>query len=145
MLYQKIMNSKILKGILGEPKPQPGTFKARFSLEKRKELGQRLRLKHSDRVPVIVEIHPNRQDQLLSLDKTKFLVPPEMSAGKMLYEIRKHLEPTLTAEKALFMFTDQFSLAPISVTMDQMYQKYHNSEDQLLYLYICTENTFGNH
>jgi len=137
------MNSKILEGLLGKSKPQPGTFKANHSPEKRRALGLRLRNMHSDRIPVIVEVPPHRDNQEIALNKTKFLVPPEMTAGKMMFEIRKQLKTPLSSEKALFIFTDNSSLAPVSMTMEELYQKYHNQEDSLLYLYLCSESTFG--
>eukprot|EP01121_Diplochlamys_sp_Union-15-3_P019896 TRINITY_DN7602_c0_g1_i2.p1 TRINITY_DN7602_c0_g1~~TRINITY_DN7602_c0_g1_i2.p1 ORF type:complete len:138 (-),score=38.21 TRINITY_DN7602_c0_g1_i2:49-414(-) len=113
-------------------------FKTEHSLEKRKEVASKIRAKWSDRLPVIVEKAP--KSDAPEIDKKKFLVPQDITVGKFVYEIRKHMT-TLSPEKAIFLFVND-SLPPSSAVMSQVYERYKD-EDGFLYITYSGENTFG--
>ncbi|KAF8765086.1 Microtubule-associated proteins 1A/1B light like protein [Argiope bruennichi] len=60
-----------------------GTFKQRKSLATRKEEVENIRTKFPTKIPVIVERY-HKESQLPLLDKTKFLVPQELTVSQFL-------------------------------------------------------------
>jgi GABA(A) receptor-associated protein len=113
-------------------------FKAEHSLEKRKEVADKIRAKYPDRIPVIVEKAP--KSDAPDIDKKKFLVPQDITVSKFVYEIRKHMSK-LNPEKAIFLFVNDI-LPPSSELMSRIYEKYKD-EDGFLYITYSGENTFG--
>lgn len=113
------------------------SFKDSSSFEKRKALSTDLQLKYPDRIPIIVEPAPNCR--LPPLDKKKFLAPEEITVGKFVFEIRKHVK--LDRAQAIFLFVDN-SIPLISQTIGGLYEKYKDP-DGFLYLTYSGENTFG--
>ena len=71
-----------------------------FSPEKRQAEALRIREKYPDRIPVIVE-KAGRSD-IPDIDKKKYLVPGDLTAGQFVYVIRKRIK--LSPEKAIFIF-----------------------------------------
>ena len=114
------------------------SFKAEHPLEKRREVAAKIRAKYPERIPAIVEKAP--KSDVPDIDKKKFLVPQDISVGKFVYEIRKHMTK-LSEEKAIFLFVNDV-LPPSSVTMSDIYAKYKD-EDGFLYITYSGESTFG--
>lgn len=114
------------------------TFKTQHSFEKRKAEADKIRAKYADRVPVIVEKN-SRSGDAPDIDKKKYLVPSDLTAGQFLYVIRKRMK--LTPEKAIFIFMNN-SLPPSGDLMSQLY-KNHRDEDGFLYVTYSGESTFG--
>jgi len=115
-----------------------GSFKADHPFEKRKEVADRIKAKYSDRIPVIVEKAP--KSDVPDIDKKKYLVPADITVGKFVYEIRKHMK--LSPEKAIFLFVNN-TIPPTAALMSQIYERYKN-EDGFLYISYSGENSFGN-
>jgi len=115
-----------------------GTFKQEHSLEKRIEVSSKIRSKYPDRIPVIVE--KSLRSDAPPIDKKKFLVPQDISVGKFVYEIRKHM-PALKAEDSIFLFVNDV-LPPSAALVSTIYEK-HKDEDGFLYITYSGENTFG--
>mmetsp|Transcript_14360 Transcript_14360/g.15918 ORF Transcript_14360/g.15918 Transcript_14360/m.15918 type:complete len:120 (+) Transcript_14360:114-473(+) len=113
-------------------------FKQEHPLEKRKEVAQKIRSKYPDRIPVIVE--KAAKSDAPDIDKKKFLVPQDITVGKFVYEIRKHMTK-LNPEKAIFLFVNDV-LPPSSALMSTIYESYKD-EDGFLYITYSGENTFG--
>lgn len=111
-------------------------FKDKYSLDQRKDESNRIRDKYPDRVPVIVD---QRGSSLGVLDKRKFLVPGDLTAGQFIYVIRKRIK--LPPETAMFGFIGN-TLTQSEITMQQLYHE-HVAEDGFLYITIAGENTFG--
>jgi GABA(A) receptor-associated protein len=113
-------------------------FKEIHSLEARLSESARMRTKYPDRIPVIVERGPGDKMDL-ALDKTKYLVPCDLSIGQLMYVIRKRLK--LDAEKALF-FLVKNTMPTASSLISAVYDE-HKDEDGYLYIIYSSENTFG--
>ena len=78
-------------------------FKEQNSFSKRQGDAQRICRKYPDRVPIVAEISAECRD--LTIDKNKYLVPPDLTVGQLNYVLRKHCsygDSKLTSEKALF-------------------------------------------
>lgn len=112
-------------------------FKENHSVEHRKAEAEKIRTKHPDRVPVIVERVPS--SQVCDIDKRKYLVPSDISAAQLMWIVRKRIQ--LPPEKALFLFVDTM-MPQSSMTVGEMYSK-HADEDGFLYIAYSGENTFG--
>merc|ERR1711974_232364 len=94
--------------------------------------------KFPDRIPVIVEKAP--KSDAPDIDKKKFLVPADITVGKFVYEIRKHMK--LSPEKAIFLFVGNGVLPPTAALMSQIYDRFKDP-DGFLYFHISGESTFG--
>lgn len=113
-------------------------FKSKHSFEIRVDEAARIRIKYPGRIPVIVEKSP-RDKMLPSIDKSKFLVPSDLTVGQFTFVIRKRM--TLAPESALFVFCDNM-LPTTSSQMGELYMG-HQDRDGFLYMQYCGENTFG--
>lgn len=113
-------------------------FKQEFDFETRKGESQRIKEKYQDRIPIIVE--KSCKSDIADIDKKKYLVPNDITVGQFVYIIRKRIE--LTAEKAIFLFTEKNNIPPTSSNISEIYEQYKN-EDGFLYLIYAGENTFG--
>jgi GABA(A) receptor-associated protein len=105
--------------------------------EKRKEVADRIKSKYPDRIPVIVEKAP--KSDAPDIDKKKYLVPADITVGKFVFEIRKHMK--LSPEKAIFLFVNN-TLPPTADLIANIYERYKD-EDGFLYITYSGENTFG--
>lgn len=113
-------------------------FKSKNTFEKRKKESNRIGIKYKDRVPIIVEVSKQDEKNLI-LDKTKYLVPFDLTVGQFMFVIRKRLK--LEPEKALFIFFND-SLQPSSASIGSIYKE-HRDSDGFLYTIISLESVFG--
>ena len=113
-------------------------YKKNNSLEKRKAESDNILKKYPSRIPVIVEKSKSCKD-MLEIDKTKYLVPDDLTMGQFIFVIRKRLK--ITPEKALFIFINNKLIASHSL-MSQVYND-EKQEDNFLYVNYSSENTFG--
>jgi GABA(A) receptor-associated protein len=119
-------------------KNDPKTFKGQHTFEKRKYEADKIRAKYPDRIPVICEKNP-RSNDVPDVDKKKYLVPSDLTAGQFLYVIRKRMK--LSPEKAIFIFINN-TLPASGDLMNQIYNA-HKDEDGFLYVIYSGESTFG--
>ena len=113
------------------------SFKECHSFDKRCAESKRIRTKYGDRIPVIVE--RSSKNDLKPIDKTKFLVPADLTVGQFIYVIRRRIK--LDAEVAMFLMVDGKMMAtssPMSLADDE-----HRDKDGFLYVTYSGENTFG--
>lgn len=114
-------------------------FKINHPFEKRIEVCSKILLKYPDRIPTIVE-KANKSTDNIILRKKKFIVPRDITMGKFIVELRKHMSDLLP-EESIFLFI-QDALIPTTQNFDQIYNKYKD-EDGFLYIILAGENTFG--
>ncbi|XP_076315686.1 microtubule-associated protein 1 light chain 3 gamma-like isoform X2 [Tachypleus tridentatus] len=96
------------------------TFKQRRSLSKRKEDAADIRLKFPNKIPVIVERF-SKESYLPLLNKTKFLVPQELTMSQ---------------------FVTIISMATMSRTLAEVYSE-NKDEDGFLYVTYASQEMFG--
>jgi len=113
-------------------------YKKKKSLEKRKQESESILKKYPCRIPVIVEKSSGCKD-INEIDKTKYLVPDDLTMGQFIFVIRKRIK--ITPEKALFVFINNKLIATHSL-MSQVYND-EKEEDNFLYVHYSSENTFG--
>ena len=112
-------------------------FQKKFSFDKRKLEANRIIEKFPDKIPVIVE--QGKSDKLPKIDKSKFLVPQDITVGQFMTIIRKRID--LTESEAFFIFVKNEVLPSNSTTIATIYQSYKN-DDGFLYMTYCGENVF---
>ena len=96
--------------------------------------------KYKDRVPVVIE---QSETFKLVLDSYKYLIPKKMTISQYMCIIRNKIK--IKPIQALFMMiknNDQYILAPMSSTLEEIYSLYHDN-DGFLYVTFKLENTFG--
>ena len=113
-------------------------FKDKFDLKQRQEESSRVKRKYPNRIPVIVERAP-QCNEIAKIDKTKYLVPGDLTVGQFIYVIRKRIK--LNPEQALFIFIND-TMPTISENLSLVYRN-HEDEDGFLYITYSGENTFG--
>lgn len=115
-----------------EPKATPQSpdqrpFRERKSLSSRIEEVQGIRTKFPNKVPVIVErFHKERT--LVQLDKSKFLVPQELTMSQFVTIIRNRM--SLNSNQAFYLLIDDKGIASMSMTLGNKFLS--NSTDGYL-------------
>eukprot|EP00483_Globobulimina_turgida_P002395 UN02397 len=112
-------------------------FKKQHCLQERRDKATRVLSKYSDRVPVICERDPKSCIQ--EMDRSKILVPKELTVAQFVKVIRKRIK--LTSQQSIFLFINDI-LVVNGKMMADVYQK-HKDEDGFLYVAYSAENSFG--
>ncbi|XP_029918584.1 microtubule-associated proteins 1A/1B light chain 3C [Myripristis murdjan] len=116
-------------------------FKQRKCLETRKHEVCSIRSKFPNKLPVIVERYI-REKTLPLLDKTKFLVPFELTLGQFLCLLRNKID--LESSQALFLLVSEKSMSCMSASMGEVYSQYRDP-DGFLYITYASQEIFGAH
>ncbi|XP_005748608.2 microtubule-associated protein 1 light chain 3 gamma [Pundamilia nyererei] len=119
--------------------PHSKPFKLRKSLATRKREVAGIRAKFPNKIPVIIERY-DKEKYLPPLDKTKFLVPQELTMTQFLTIIRNRM--ALLPSQAFYLLINNRGLASMSLTMAQVY-KQHQDEDGFLYMTYASQEMFG--
>lgn len=113
------------------------SFKEQYNRFERTAQSSRVMEKHPDRVPVIVE----RKDKtnLPELDKSKYLVPKNITIGQFMFILRTRIK--VNKDQAIFVFVDN-KLPAVSELISTVYDN-HKDEDGFMYMTYAGESTFG--
>lgn len=106
-------------------------------LADRQAEAQRILQKYPDRIPVVAE--KALKSDLPEIDKSKYLVPGDLTVAEFQYVIRKRMK--LPAEKAIFCFINK--QLPASSTLMSTVYKDNKDKDGFLYVMYSAESTFG--
>ncbi|XP_044147170.1 microtubule-associated proteins 1A/1B light chain 3C [Bufo gargarizans] len=119
--------------------PTSKPFKQRKSLATRKSEVIGIKAKFPTKVPVIVERY-NKEKYLPLLDKTKFLVPQDLSMSQFVNIIRNRMD--LSATQAFYILVNEKNLVSMTFTMSELYRD-HKDEDGFLYMTYASQEMFG--
>lgn len=100
---------------------------------------KRILAKFPGRIPVLVTRSSAVSSDIPHLQKSKFLVPSNLTVGQFIFIIRKQL--VMPPEKALFIFVNN-NLPTSSMLMSEIYALYKSSDGFLRVVYT-SESTFG--
>lgn len=115
-------------------------FKSQYSFQERSQESSRIIAKYPDRIPIICEKAIDKKNtDIPNIDKSKYLVPMDLTISQFLYVIRKRMK--LPAEKGIFLFVGGI-IPPSSALMDEMYS-HHRDRDGFLYITYSGENVYG--
>ncbi|KAJ8289910.1 hypothetical protein GJAV_G00006660 [Gymnothorax javanicus] len=112
-------------------------YQRNVPLEVRRAEGERVRAKHPDKIPIIVE--RAARSRAPDLDKKKYLVPSDLTVGQLCFLIRQRV--SMRPEEALFFFVNN-SLPPSSSPLSAVYEEHHE-EDLFLYMTYSNESVYG--
>lgn len=115
------------------------SYKIQKKFNERKNESDRIREKYPDRIPIICEKSSRTNSLLPDLDKSKYLVPHDLTIGQFMYVIRKRLK--LDSSEALYLFANGHIMT-CSSTVGMAYDNYRDP-DGFLYLKYSKESTFG--
>ena len=104
-------------------------------LEERLQTSNKIKLKYSNRIPIIVDCKKN-----ILIDKNKYIVPNDLTIGQFLYTIRKRIN--LESKDAIFLLCNNKMLSTGEI-LSNVYEL-NKDEDYFLYIIISKENVFGN-
>lgn len=128
----------------GQLSHQQGTdqmkpFKQRRSFEARKLEVENIRKKFPSKIPVVVERY-QRETSLPIMDKTKFLVPQELTMLNFAIIIKNRLR--IPTSRAFYFVINNQSIASTSKTISEVYKE-HRDEDGFLYMTYASQEMFG--
>ncbi len=112
-------------------------YKEKHSLDDRKKESEMIIAKYPNRIPIIVQC--GQSSGIEKLEKTKYLVPNDLSAGQFFYIIRK--KNKLGEQDALFFYINNKLMTGTEV-IGSIYEK-EKEEDGYLYIYVAKEKVFG--
>ena len=116
------------------------SFENQRSFDERLTESSRIKGKYPDRIPVIIEKDPSCKD-MQTIDKTKFLVPCDLTVGQLNFVVRKRIR--LSPHESMFLFVGKANvIPPVNITMYEVYEQ-NMSEDGFLYMKYCNMATFG--
>jgi GABA(A) receptor-associated protein len=114
------------------------SFKKKYTFEQRLKESTRILSKYPDRVPIICE-KSKSGGALPPIDKTKFLVPWDLTVANFIFIVRKRLN--LRPEEAIFLYIGD-NIMSSSCVIGEIY-RYNKEADGFLYIHYSKENTFG--
>ncbi|XP_072933350.1 uncharacterized protein [Epargyreus clarus] len=98
-----------------------------------------IKSKFPTKIPLIVERY-HKERNLPTLDKTKFLVPEDITMSQFLVIIRNRIR--IKPNQALYLIINNRSMLSMSLTMAQAYEAY-GDEDGFLYITYASQEVFG--
>eukprot|EP00118_Oscarella_pearsei_P028726 m.2783 g.2783 ORF g.2783 m.2783 type:complete len:126 (+) comp8898_c0_seq1:116-493(+) len=115
------------------------SFKQRRSFASRKDEVSGIRIKFPSKVPVIVERYA-KEKSLPLLDKTKFLVPQELTMSQFVTIIRNRL--SLQPSQVIYFMVNNKNMPSMSTTMQEVYSR-DKDNDGFLYMIYASHEFFG--
>lgn len=115
------------------------SYKIKKSFSERKSESDKIRMKYPERIPIICEKSSRSNIPIDNLDKSKYLVPHDLTAGQFMYVIRKRLK--MNASEGLYLFCNGHIMS-CSTIISTAYDNYKDP-DGFLYIKYSKESTFG--
>jgi len=113
-------------------------FQTKYDFETRKKEADKIKTKYPNRYPVIV--NKSKKCDLDDIEKSKFLVPGELTIGQFICIVRKRIK--LNEGEALYLFINKSTLPTTSSLISTIYDEFKD-KDGFLYIDYCNENVFG--
>uniref|UniRef100_H2YT99 Microtubule-associated proteins 1A/1B light chain 3C n=1 Tax=Ciona savignyi TaxID=51511 RepID=H2YT99_CIOSA len=114
-------------------------FRETKSLATRREEVMAIREKFPTKIPIIVERY-KKERYLPFLDKTKYLVPQEMTMSQFATIIRNRM--SVGSSQAVYLTVDKRHMPGMALTMAEIYND-NLDEDGFLYMTYASQEMFG--
>ncbi len=114
-------------------------FKSSKNLQERITEYERISSKYPNQIPVICERSKSSRNDIPVINKSKFLVPKDLTCGQFIQVIRSRVK--IPPEKAIFLFVGS-NIPSGNQLMSDIYGNYKDA-DGFLYITYTGENTFG--
>ena len=129
---------KIFNSLYPKHEKSKFSFKNNYIFDKRFAESNRIRRRYPDRMPIICQ---RVGTNIPKIDKSKYLVPSDLTFGQFMYVIRKRIN--LEPEMGLYMFVGEGSCIPNNTSLiGRVYDDFRD-KDGFLYINYSGENTFG--
>lgn len=115
------------------------SFKRRRSFNSRRRDVDEIIKKHPHKVPIIIERAKNEKSLGL-LDKSKFLVPEELTMSQLTTIIRRRLH--LTDIQSFYLIVNRRTMVSASMTLAEVYRS-DKDTDGFLYITYASQEMFG--
>lgn len=109
------------------------------SAASRKQEVANIRSKFPNKIPVIVERY-GREGSLPLLDKTRFLVPQELTMSQFVTILRNRMQ--LQSTMSLYLLVNNRSLVSLSRPLSEVYRECRD-DDGFLYVTYASQEVFG--
>ncbi len=114
------------------------SYKKIKSLEQRKRESDKIFQKHKIKIPVIVLVDPKIKS---SKSYYKFLVSGDINISNLQFIVRHKIK--IDSSEAIFCLTESNTMLCGNTSIHEIYSQHKDKEDNMLYLNIKVENTFG--
>ena len=114
-------------------------FKKDVNLDKRKEASLTLLNNEPKKVPIILEKDPNCK--LEGIGKSRYLILRSFTVNKFISLIRQSVK--IPENDALFLSAKGKYSITGETTIDEVYKKYKDKEDNFLYIMYSTQLVYG--
>ncbi|CAD8061380.1 unnamed protein product [Paramecium sonneborni] len=114
-------------------------YKAQHKLEDRKKRVQQYKEKYPEMTPMVVQKHPKAK--IVSLTRPQFLVNQTVKFSDFKNQIRAKLQ--LSPQQTLFFYCGN-NIISDDISLQELYNKYKDKEDEFLYLNYSDCEVFGN-
>ena len=107
--------------------------------QRRKEC-EKIRNQFPEKIPIICERDP--KSNIKDIDKTKYLVPQDLTVSQFNSMIRKRIE--IPQEGAFYLLVNGKNSITGDTVLSEIYDKNKDPEDGFLYITYASELTWGN-
>jgi microtubule-associated protein 1 light chain len=114
-------------------------FKQRRTAAQRKQEVERLKEQFPNKIPVIVERY-KKEKVLPVMDKSKFLLPEDLSVAQFASIVRNRLN--VTGNHAFYLIINKRTMASMTETIGKLYCTEHD-EDGFMYVTYASQEAFG--
>ncbi|XP_045105609.1 microtubule-associated proteins 1A/1B light chain 3C-like isoform X1 [Portunus trituberculatus] len=117
----------------------PKTFKQTRNYASRQQEVANIRNKFPNKIPVVVERYA-KETTLPVLDKTKFLVPQELTMSQFVTILRNRMQ--LQSTMSFYLLVNNRSLVSLSRPLSEVYRECRD-DDGFLYVTYASQEVFG--
>ena len=108
--------------------------------EQRRKECEKIRNQFPEKIPIICEKDP--KSNIRDIDKTKYLVPADLTVSQFNMMIRKRIE--IPQEAAFYLLVNGKTSITGDAVLNDIYEKSKDPEDGFLYIAYASEVTWGN-
>ena len=109
-------------------------------VQQRRQNCEKIRHQFPDKIPIICEKDP--KSKIRDIDKTKYLVPNDLTVSQFSMMIRKRIE--IPQEAAFYLLVNGKNSITGDALLSEIYEKYKDPSDGFLYIAYASELTWGN-